>query len=267
MSKHHPDQGFGVPETIEESIVLTPFSVLAKHTNGLSSTLTKKRGDDNPSDDQGGYLSIEASKPSQSSSSVEGSLSEGLSMSGKPKKPKETMSIQDRKRFFIFTPTLYLNTSMRRWLSNIYAKLGVSRDDDEYWFYPSPPPLRTGSSPGSSKTISRAFGRSDETGRRTLTVNFSIVALFLEERLTDAQKHGYIRLAWYLSHLCGNWICCNWRHTTVEPGGIHASRNSCFKHSGHCYHSPKCMKSKKVKSLPMSRPRILPQPVESSLVL
>ena len=60
--------------------------------------------------------------------------------------------------------------------------------------------------------------------------------------MTEGQRLGYINEAWHLSHLCGNWTCCNWKHFTVEPGVVNVGRNSCFMYAGGCNHEPRCMK-------------------------
>ena len=55
-------------------------------------------------------------------------------------------------------------------------------------------------------------------------MNYGIIALLVNKGMSARQKEGWIEEAWHLSHLCGNWICCNWRHHTVEDGPTNCSR-------------------------------------------
>ncbi|MCJ1405121.1 hypothetical protein MMC11_008347 [Xylographa trunciseda] len=158
-----------------------------------------------------------------------------------PKVPKDNLSVKDRKRFFIETPTAALAGAMTKWVSETYEILDPQRSDTECWLHPKPPPPRrqTGRAYGS---IPKRFHWKDENSSHTLSVNFGVVALVVESSLTEAQMRGYINEGWHLSHLCGNWTCCNWRHFTVEAGSINIRRNSCFMHRYGCTHNPPCMK-------------------------
>lgn len=97
-----------------------------------------------------------------------------------------------------------------------------------------------------NQVIACRYQWKDATGLHFIRVNFGIVALIINSHLTTAQKEGFIQDAWHLSHLCGNWICCNWRHHTVEPGPVNIGRNACFNSSEPCRHNPPCLKHKKV---------------------
>lgn len=155
------------------------------------------------------------------------------------KVPRNTLSIEDRKRFFIETPTYTLKCNLEKWMVSVYAALKVARNDDECWLHPCPPPPTRGKR--ANGTITRKF--SWRNGKsHNLRVNFGIVALMLQGCLTKAQKEGFITKGWHLSHLCGNWTCCNWHHHTVEDGITNIKRNACFKHTRGCDHLPPCMK-------------------------
>ena len=58
-----------------------------------------------------------------------------------------------------------------------------------------------------------------------------VIKMFLKGKLTSEMLQGlYGNLdkngrSWRLSHLCGNWNCCNIEHMTIEPGSTNASRN------------------------------------------
>lgn len=159
------------------------------------------------------------------------------------KTPKDTLSLQDRKSFFIHSPTPALESAMAKWVSEIDSVLDQFREEDDCWLHPSPPPPRPNGR--ASGCLKRDFYWADERGRHKITINFGVIALIVQDRLTERQKDGWIMHSWHLSHLCGNWTCCNWRHFTVEPGIVNITRNSCFMHRSGCVHNPKCMKEKK----------------------
>ena len=162
------------------------------------------------------------------------------------RKPRNSLSVEDRKRFFIETPCRTLEWKMEEWVSAIYKGLKVARTDEECWLHPCPPaPKRNGRANG---TIQRRF--SWRNGKsHTLNINFGIVALMVKDLLTKDQKEGFVNKGWHLSHLCGNWTCCNWHHHTVEPGATNIKRNACFRHDDGCLHQPPCMKHLKRRDL------------------
>lgn len=172
------------------------------------------------------------------------------------KAPKETMSIVQRKRFFVITPTEQMEKSMRAYVSRTIAPFLPLLPGD-CWLHPSPPqPSRhTGRSPG---VIICHFSWKDTEGAyHSIGVNYGVVALLVKLRLSWTQKVGFIYDSWHLSHLCGNWTCCNWRHFTVEPGPVNIGRNACLlssglstrKSDGKCKHQPPCMRNHKIKDL------------------
>ncbi|MCJ1255816.1 hypothetical protein MMC24_003634 [Lignoscripta atroalba] len=178
--------------------------------------------------------------------------SDYLSVSAAPSKsPRDSMIVQDRKHFLIYKPTTSMIAAMNRWVSEVHAALDPFRSEDECWLHPLPPPPR--SNGRAYGTIRRKIQWTDYIGPHFVDVNYGIVALIVDSTLTDAQKEGYIKEAWHLSHLCGNWTCCNWRHFTVEPGAVNISRNTCFMYSKGCNHDPKCLKHLKQRLLPMVR--------------
>lgn len=154
---------------------------------------------------------------------------------------KDRLPIEERKAFFIHTPTSALTSAMSRFVAEVYAALPSFREEDECWLHPSPP-RGYGRPKG---CLSRLFYWTDEGGRHKLDINFGIIALIVDSCLTEKQEEGWITNSWHLSHLCGNWTCCNWRHFTVEPGKVNISRNACFMYRSGCVHEPQCMKEKK----------------------
>lgn len=130
---------------------------------------------------------------------------------------KDRLPIRERKAFFIRTPTSALGSAMSKFVGEVYAALPSSRTEGECWFHPSPPRGRA------KGFLSRIFCWTDESGKHKLDINFGIVALIVDSYLTEKQKEGWIMDSWHLSHLCGNWTCCNWRHFTVEPGRVNIS--------------------------------------------
>lgn len=172
------------------------------------------------------------------------------------KASKDTLAIVLRKLFFVVTPTEQMETSMRAYVSKTNSPF-LHLPSWDCWLHPFPPqPSRhTGRSPG---VISCHFSWKDTTDiYHSIGVNYGVVALLVKSRLTWTQKVGFIYNSWHLSHLCGNWTCCNWRHFTVEPGPINISRNACLlssglrtpKSDGKCKHQPPCMRKKKIKDL------------------
>lgn len=159
--------------------------------------------------------------------------------------PKDNMPLKDRKRFFIYSPTAAMRKAMRANVSEVHRMFTPIKKIDDCMLHPDPPPCRVdGSAAG---VIKYAYQWKDVTGGHKIIVNYGIIALLINSRLTAAQKEGWIEEAWHLSHLCGNWICCNWRHHTIEDGPTNISRNACFGSSRECVHNPPCMKDKKQK--------------------
>lgn len=156
---------------------------------------------------------------------------------------KDTMDISNRKRHFIYTPGDGLKYLMKKFLHDVYGLFDDSRSKGECWLHPSPPAPRINGRP--LGIIQRQFTWKDSSGKHRLSVNFGIVALIIEHHLTEEQMEGFVNESWHLSHLCGNWTCCNWRHMTVESGRINISRNQCFPVATHCSHDPTCMKDRK----------------------
>ncbi|KAG7007676.1 hypothetical protein G7Y79_00008g023140 [Physcia stellaris] len=161
--------------------------------------------------------------------------------------PKDSMPLKDRKRFFIYTPTAAMEKAMRAHVSEIHQIFAPIEKIDDCMLHPDPPPCRVDGKP--IGTIKYNYQWRDVSGVHKITVNYGVIALLINSRLTAAQKEGWIEEAWHLSHLCGNWICCNWRHHTVEDGPTNISRNGCFGSSKECVHNPPCMKDKKQKLL------------------
>ena len=132
---------------------------------------------------------------------------------------------------------------MRKYVHNVYKLFDDSHEEDNCWLHPTPPPARKDGRPVG--TISRTFAWKDSSGKHKLHVNFGMVALIVEHQLTEEQMEGYVNESWHLSHLCGNWTCCNWRHMTIESGRNNVSRNQCFPIARRCPHDPPCMKDRK----------------------
>lgn len=164
-----------------------------------------------------------------------------ISKSGRTAR-KDTLNVSSRKRYFVYTPDGGLKEKMKQEVHDVYELFDLCNEDD-CWLHPSPPLARSnGRPPG---TIQCYFVWKGWAGNNRLNVNFGIVALIIEHQLTEEQKEGYVNKSWHLSHLCGNWTCCNWRHMTVESGRINNSRNQCFRDATQCSHDPQCMKDRK----------------------
>ena len=159
--------------------------------------------------------------------------------------PVETMPLKDRKRFFIYTPTSAMVKAMRATVSQLHGIFNPIKNIGDCMLHPHPPRLRLDG--GMRGVIIYTSRWEDDVGMHAVQVNYGVVALLVNSRLTNVQKEGWIENAWHLSHLCGNWICCNWRHHTIEDGPTNVSRNGCFGSSKKCVHNPPCMKEKKRK--------------------
>ncbi|KAF5868139.1 uncharacterized protein Bfra_007335 [Botrytis fragariae] len=163
--------------------------------------------------------------------------------------PGNKLECRERKRIIVSSIRRppHVKKSMQIWLESINRLLDPFREDSDCWFHPAPPPPRitpigTWRACGN---IQKAFSWQDHNGKHSLVLNFGIVSKILFHTMTKRQKDGFVNRKWHLSHLCGNWTCLNPNHTTVEPGNVNISRNSCFSHRGGCSHEPKCMKEKK----------------------
>ena len=143
----------------------------------------------------------------------------------------------------MYSPNDRMKKRMEKYLHGVYKLFDEVRGQDDCWLHPTPPLARGDGR--ASGTIPCKFVWTDTTGRHCLRVNVGIVALIVERRITQKQIDGYVNESWHLSHLCGNWTCCNWRHMTVERGQTNISRNKCFPNAGPCSHDPACMKDRK----------------------
>ncbi len=151
--------------------------------------------------------------------------------------PKNLTSLAERKRVILYHTPEKVAFAMEQYVEREMMKIGRS-DDDSCWLHPSP---------GQSlHSITKWFQWKDDTGTHSVKLHIGVVMLLLTGQITDAQAEGLINEGWHLSHLCGNWTCCNYTHFTVEPGRINVARNACFAHTRYCTHSPRCMKDKKL---------------------
>ncbi|KAF2105116.1 hypothetical protein NA57DRAFT_51895 [Rhizodiscina lignyota] len=78
---------------------------------------------------------------------------------------------------------------------------------------------------------------------QTVSMHCGIIALCMRNELTKDMIDGLLKQpSWHLSHLCGNWACCNPRHMTIEPARDNQRRKMCFNDKRgllqHCTHTP-----------------------------
>ena len=156
---------------------------------------------------------------------------------------KETMSVSDRKRYLIYPPDDSMREKMETHVHRLYNSLDKSRNEHDCWLHPAPPPAYKNGRPMGA--IKCRFFWEDSSGKHRLVVNFGVLALLVKHHLTKKQVDGYVNQSWHLSHLCGNWTCCNWRHLTVESGSTNTNRNQCFRKVTRCPHDPPCMRDRK----------------------
>ena len=153
----------------------------------------------------------------------------------------KSMTIVERRRFFLYTPTENIQAASKNFFSNVYQVLDMSGSNEECRLHPTPPYFNG----KRAETISFTFNWKIEHRSHQLYVEWGIIALLVQEQLTAAQMDGFVNESWRLSHLCGNWTCCNWRHFTVESPHDMQSRDACFKSPTKCMHNPPCLKEKK----------------------
>ena len=151
------------------------------------------------------------------------------------------ISIESRKEHIVYSADAVLKSAMESRVDGFNRLFDPKRSEHDCWLFPSPPEVN-GRPRG---TIRITLSWKTESDSCSIGVNYGIVALLVEDSLTVKQKEGFIHKAWQLSHLCGNWTCCNPRHFTVESASINIGRNRCFRSRGPCHHSPACMRSQK----------------------
>ena len=159
-------------------------------------------------------------------------------------------SVIDRKLYFISNSESIFKVPIANYVASVIAWFPVDRDQNDCWIHPHPPQACWKGKP--KGTINRSFSWRSLGNQQTLHVPYGVAALLAKDRMSAEEKQGYINKAWHLSHLCGNWMCCNSAHFVVEPGSINSSRNKCFRRSEPCQHHPPCIKSKKREDLTRS---------------
>ena len=153
----------------------------------------------------------------------------------------QSMTIVERRRFFLYTPTENIQAASKNFFSNVYQVLDIAGSNEECRLHHTPPYFNG----KPAETISFTFRWKIEHRSHQLYVEWGIIALLVRGQLTAAQMDGFVNKSWRLSHLCGNWTCCNWRHFTVESRHDIQSRDACFKSPAKCMHNPPCLKEKK----------------------
>ena len=103
-----------------------------------------------------------------------------------------------------------------------------------------------------ARVVKRYFSRRDRMKPyHSIGAKYGIIALTVKKLMTPTQQDSFVYDSRYLSHLCVDRTCCDWRHFIVEPGPTNISRNACFSLHGlyTCEHHPRCLRWKKVKDL------------------
>ncbi len=105
-----------------------------------------------------------------------------------------------------------------------------------------------------SRTIHRQISFYRNGRVHKVSLNHGVIAMKLRETLSKKMIDGLLQpRSWHLSHLCGNWICLNPSHMTVESPRDNQRRKSCLNKYTTlsqytaspnlrrlCPHSPKC---------------------------
>lgn len=152
------------------------------------------------------------------------------------------ISTTDRKRAFVYDPTPELVLSMKQYIEKTYSMFHKDLDEDDCWLHPSPPAPQ--SNRGTEGNIQHKFRWTDGDVDYALAVNFGIILLLVQNRLTAVQKEGYVTEGWRVNRTCGNWTCCNWHHLAMETMDMLSRRRSCFGSSEPCRHNPPCLRDK-----------------------
>lgn len=162
----------------------------------------------------------------------------------------DTWSIEQRKKFFLDTPTDSMRESMKKHYNAVVLLFDTAKSGDDCWLHPYPPEKQDGTPRG---VISLPYRWRDDLNRiHVYSPNFGIIARILNCGLSKEEIEGVIYNAWHASHRCGNSTCCNWKHFKIEPGPVNSSRNGCLRHgslSHVCTHTPVCLTEKTRKLL------------------
>ncbi|KAF1983872.1 hypothetical protein K402DRAFT_456338 [Aulographum hederae CBS 113979] len=184
-------------------------------------------------------------EPAERESSTEPTDDRGRRKRSKTKETPEQKKtrLEDVKRYILYQTPPNSKQNMQNFVDRITGRLlPPNNDPADCHFYSGAKEI---SEIGHARISSRV-GFKYQGRKRGLTLQFGTMALLLQDRLTDELKEAYINNG-HLSHLCGNWSCCNLNHLTIEPGPVNFSRNKCFpKHGELCVHQPPCMRDKKL---------------------
>ncbi|KAL6713672.1 hypothetical protein ACLMJK_009137 [Lecanora helva] len=158
-----------------------------------------------------------------------------------------TTTVQERKEYLILTPSPALRKQITTFVNKIESQLDPHRQPHECHLHPTPPTLR--GLPAGSITCALTWPHPTLPNHplQKIAVNWGILALQVHNPLPLEQRVGFINESWHMSHLCGNWTCCNWRHYTVEDGATNIGRNPCFNSVCKCPHVPRCLKERYLK--------------------
>ncbi|KAF2021924.1 hypothetical protein BU24DRAFT_457843 [Aaosphaeria arxii CBS 175.79] len=170
-----------------------------------------------------------------------------------------TLDLVTRKKLFWYRYWKICLPQIRRTF-NRYLEHANASDDEQCYLYKGP---RLASA-GRVLSLTAQFRHKGHMER--LTINVGLVAMLLDDRITDAHRKGIVEEGFHASHLCGNWTCINSRHIVPELGAVNINRNRCFpKMEEACWHTPPCMKHLKqdghnLRSIPAAKLLQPPRP-------
>ena len=234
-------------------VVSTDHRYVASYSNTRSLPLSSSVAMKTPRDNL--YQTTSAHQNFQPSKVDRGySLEEQVTIAAVQRKrstPNEPTTIVERKHSFIYNPTKELTCARSRYVSSILSLFGPKRDHSECWFHPLPPKAAVGGRSRNIGRIAKHFTWGKSTPKYRLQVNYGILVLLEKRAISSEQVDGFVSKGWHLSHLCGNWTCCNWTHFTVESAVLNVKRNGCLRDLGRrCTHYPQCLKELKQFPLP-----------------
>ncbi|KAF2090101.1 hypothetical protein K490DRAFT_62978 [Saccharata proteae CBS 121410] len=148
-----------------------------------------------------------------------------------------------RKEYLMYEMSTNDKTRIQNRVNKFLDLLGPQVEEDECWLHPDPSKYPKNQSVSVSAYLKDLRG----SGQKIINVHIGTLIMLLDDNMTTEQKTGYINDKWELSHLCGNWLCCNTRHHVQESHKINVGRKPCHARRQVCFHEPKCILGRQVK--------------------
>lgn len=157
--------------------------------------------------------------------------------------PAVSLSLYERKRLILVDRVPDAMDWMRKWLDRQEVYL---RKDSVYtyancWIHSNLGSHR------SRRSINVQVPFKHQSKLHRVSLPYGVIAMLMKGVISEDMVQGLLqKQSWHLSHLCGNWTCCNWIHMTIEPSRINHERNACLndqtagRYDVPCSHEPMC---------------------------